>query len=80
MPSANRAAFAHDPSDYIVGDELYALGRYGQKTGRGFYRYEGRQRQDDYEVSAIAERPPASCMFAAARSATRKSTTAACSC
>ncbi|UVE16015.1 3-hydroxyacyl-CoA dehydrogenase NAD-binding domain-containing protein [Pseudomonas sp. LS44] len=53
---ANRAAFAHDPSYYIVGNELYALGRFGQKTGHGFYRYEGRQCQDDYEVAAIAER------------------------
>ncbi|WP_435608922.1 3-hydroxyacyl-CoA dehydrogenase NAD-binding domain-containing protein [Pseudomonas knackmussii] len=53
---ANRAAFAHDPSYYKVGDELYALGRYGQKTSRGFYIYEGRERQEDYEVVAIAER------------------------
>ncbi|WP_449433441.1 3-hydroxyacyl-CoA dehydrogenase NAD-binding domain-containing protein [Pseudomonas putida] len=53
---ANRAAFANDPTYYILGDELYALGRFGQKTGRGFYHYEGRQRQHDYEVVAIAER------------------------
>ncbi|PJI47311.1 MAG: 3-hydroxyacyl-CoA dehydrogenase [Pseudomonas sp.] len=53
---ANRAAFAHDPSYYRVGDALHALGRHGQKTGRGFYLYEGRQRHDDPEVLAIAER------------------------
>lgn len=53
---ANRAAFAHDPSYCRLGDELYALGRYGQKTARGFYLYEGRNRQDDYEVVALAER------------------------
>ncbi|PJI50437.1 MAG: 3-hydroxyacyl-CoA dehydrogenase [Pseudomonas sp.] len=52
---ANRAAFAHDPSYYKVGDALYALGRFGQKTGRGFYLYEGRQRNDDPEVIAIAQ-------------------------
>ncbi|TDF83951.1 3-hydroxyacyl-CoA dehydrogenase NAD-binding domain-containing protein [Pseudomonas sp. H9] len=53
---ANRAAIAHDPSYCRLGDELYALGRYGQKTSRGFYLYEGRNRQDDYEVVALAER------------------------
>ncbi|WP_447748156.1 3-hydroxyacyl-CoA dehydrogenase NAD-binding domain-containing protein [Pseudomonas nicosulfuronedens] len=53
---ANRAAFAHDPSYYKVGDALYALGRFGQKTGRGFYLYEGRQRNDDPEVVSIALR------------------------
>ncbi|MWV17044.1 3-hydroxyacyl-CoA dehydrogenase [Pseudomonas sp. L-22-4S-12] len=53
---SNLAATRHDPSYHILGNELYALGRYGQKTGHGFYRYEGRQRQDDYEVVAIAER------------------------
>ncbi|MFD2644584.1 3-hydroxyacyl-CoA dehydrogenase NAD-binding domain-containing protein [Pseudomonas japonica] len=53
---SNRAAIAHDESYCRLGDELYALDRYGQKTGRGFYRYEGRNRQDDYEVIALAER------------------------
>ncbi|RWU18968.1 3-hydroxyacyl-CoA dehydrogenase [Pseudomonas alkylphenolica] len=53
---ANRAAIAHDDSYCRLGDELYSLGRYGQKTGRGFYQYEGRQRHNDYEVVALAER------------------------
>ncbi|MCY1403161.1 Fatty acid oxidation complex subunit alpha [compost metagenome] len=54
---ANRAAIAHDESYCRIGDELYALGRYGQKTGSGFYRYEeGRRRRDDFEVIALAER------------------------
>ncbi|KPU61859.1 enoyl-CoA hydratase/isomerase family protein [Pseudomonas fluorescens] len=54
--NSNRAAFAHDQSYCRLGDELYAQGRHGQKTGRGFYLYEGRNRQDDYEVVALAER------------------------
>ncbi|MDH4608114.1 3-hydroxyacyl-CoA dehydrogenase NAD-binding domain-containing protein [Pseudomonas sp. BN102] len=52
----NRAAIAHDDSYCRLGEELYAMGRYGQKTGRGFYLYEGRNRKDDPEVVAIAER------------------------
>jgi 3-hydroxyacyl-CoA dehydrogenase len=53
---SNRAAIAHDDSYCRVGDELYRLGRHGQKTARGFYLYEGRDRQEDYEVVALAER------------------------
>ncbi|MCR6663618.1 MAG: 3-hydroxyacyl-CoA dehydrogenase NAD-binding domain-containing protein [Luteimonas sp.] len=49
-----------DPADekiYAVGDRLYALGRYGQKTGAGFYRYEVGNRKPipDPEVDAIVE-------------------------
>jgi 3-hydroxyacyl-CoA dehydrogenase len=51
-----RESLASDPSYYRLSDELYALGRLGQKTGRGMYIYEGRERQDDPEVLAIAER------------------------
>jgi 3-hydroxyacyl-CoA dehydrogenase len=50
-----REATAHDPSYFSIADELYARGHYGQKTGRGFYLYEGRERREDYEVVACAE-------------------------
>ena len=41
-----------DPRFYRVSDRLAELGRYGQKTGRGFYRYDGpdHKRQADPEV------------------------------
>ncbi|AGI25827.1 short chain enoyl-CoA hydratase / 3-hydroxyacyl-CoA dehydrogenase [Pseudomonas sp. ATCC 13867] len=53
---ANQAATAHDESYCRIGDELTVLKRHGQKSGRGFYRYEGRERQEDPEVVALAER------------------------
>ncbi|AYC32410.1 3-hydroxyacyl-CoA dehydrogenase [Pseudomonas cavernae] len=53
---SRREVIGHDPSYCKLGDELYALGRYGQKTGAGFYRYEGRERLDDPTVTALAER------------------------
>jgi 3-hydroxyacyl-CoA dehydrogenase len=36
-------------------ERLVALGRLGQKTGKGFYRYEGRTRIVDAEVTALIE-------------------------
>jgi len=45
----------HDPSYCRLGDELYALGRFGQKTKAGFYRYEGRERLDDPAVIRLAD-------------------------
>jgi 3-hydroxyacyl-CoA dehydrogenase len=36
-------------------ERLVALGRLGQKTGKGFYRYEGRTRIVDPEVTALIE-------------------------
>ena len=36
-----------------VADRLYELGRYGQKTQRGYYLYEGRDQKPDPEVIAI---------------------------
>ena len=45
-----------DPSYSWLVDELCALGRLGQKTGRGIYRYEGRKRIADPEVLDIAAR------------------------
>jgi 3-hydroxyacyl-CoA dehydrogenase len=53
---SRRDEIAHDPSYCKLADELYALGRYGQKTGRGFYRYDNRERLDDPEVVELAER------------------------
>ncbi|MEM7407053.1 MAG: 3-hydroxyacyl-CoA dehydrogenase NAD-binding domain-containing protein [Pseudomonadota bacterium] len=49
---------AEDPDNYQanpVADRLYELGRYGQKTGAGFYRYEPGKRVPlpDPEVDAI---------------------------
>ncbi|MBM5811337.1 MAG: 3-hydroxyacyl-CoA dehydrogenase [Gammaproteobacteria bacterium] len=44
-----------DPRFFRVSDRLAELGRFGQKTGRGFYRYEapGSPRQSDPEVAEI---------------------------
>ncbi len=39
-----------DPRFYRVSDRLAELGRFGQKTGRGFYRYENGERSIDPEV------------------------------
>jgi 3-hydroxyacyl-CoA dehydrogenase len=36
-------------------ERLVAAGRLGQKSGRGFYRYEGRSRVPDPEVTALIE-------------------------
>ncbi|WP_051101890.1 3-hydroxyacyl-CoA dehydrogenase NAD-binding domain-containing protein [Solimonas variicoloris] len=42
-------------ASYVIADRLYALGRYGQKSGAGYYRYgEDRRRpQPDAEVEAL---------------------------
>ncbi|VVO74422.1 Fatty acid oxidation complex subunit alpha [Pseudomonas fluorescens] len=52
---SRRELIAHDPSYCKLADALYALGRYGQKTSRGCYLYEGRERKDDPQVVALAE-------------------------
>ena len=39
-----------------LADDLCALGRFGQKTGHGFYLYESGKRQIDPEVAVLAER------------------------
>lgn len=50
-----REHLSADPSYQILCDKLYELGRYGQKTSRGFYFYEGREQSEDLEVIALAE-------------------------
>jgi len=52
---SRRDQIAHDPSYELIADRLYALGRYGQKTGRGFYIYEGREQKPDPEVERLSE-------------------------
>ncbi len=44
-----------DPRFYRVSDLLAELGRFGQKTGRGFYRYDGadRERRPDPELQDL---------------------------
>jgi len=54
--NSNGAATAYDKSYCRLGVELYALGRYGQKTGRGYYLYEGHNCKEDDEVVVLAER------------------------
>jgi len=39
--------------DVLVVDQLYEKGRYGQKTGAGWYNYEGRNAVTDPEVEQI---------------------------
>lgn len=45
-----------DPVYYRMCKVLCEMGRYGQKTGAGIYRYDGRQPQPDPEVMEIARR------------------------
>jgi 3-hydroxyacyl-CoA dehydrogenase len=42
-----------DPSYRIVSRELNKLGRHGQKTGKGYYRYEGRNAIEDPEALEV---------------------------
>ncbi|WP_372835574.1 3-hydroxyacyl-CoA dehydrogenase NAD-binding domain-containing protein [Puniceibacterium confluentis] len=50
-----RKAATRDPQDVVPvwADALYHLGRLGQKTGRGYYIYEGRQGTPDPEVDRL---------------------------
>jgi len=49
-----RSEIAHDPTYQAVQDKLFAMGRLGQKTGRGSYLYEGRTRIEDPEIVQIS--------------------------
>lgn len=42
-----------------VSDALCEAGRFGQKTGSGFFSYDGRERSDDPETTRIIERASA---------------------
>ncbi|MBB2497082.1 3-hydroxyacyl-CoA dehydrogenase family protein [Aquipseudomonas ullengensis] len=53
--AACHARIVQDPSYWRLADELEAMGYLGCKNGRGFYRYQDRERLEDYEVVAIAE-------------------------
>jgi 3-hydroxyacyl-CoA dehydrogenase len=51
----NAAHYPPDPSYYQADIALYSAGRMGQKTGKGYYRYEkgDRTRHDDPEALAL---------------------------
>lgn len=53
---SRRDEISQDPGYCKLADELYHLGRYGQKTGRGFYIYEDREKKEDPEVTQLAEK------------------------
>ncbi len=44
-----------DSSYAAIADRLAELGRFGQKTARGFYHYQGREKLPDAEVAALSE-------------------------
>ncbi|MDG2080082.1 MAG: 3-hydroxyacyl-CoA dehydrogenase NAD-binding domain-containing protein [Pseudomonadales bacterium] len=46
--------YSRDPAYSAICDRLCELERYGQKTGRGFYIYEGRDKKEDPEVMELA--------------------------
>lgn len=48
-------AFRHDPSYQRICDELFHLGRFGQKTGRGIFKYDGREWFEDPEVLQLSK-------------------------
>jgi 3-hydroxyacyl-CoA dehydrogenase len=50
-----REQLSDDPSYQIICDKLHQLGRFGQKTGRGFYLYQDKMRNEDPEVNILSE-------------------------
>ncbi len=48
------ACYSRDPIYQLLGDKLYELGRFGQKSGRGYYIYEGRDKKNDPELMELA--------------------------
>jgi 3-hydroxyacyl-CoA dehydrogenase len=51
----NAGGLPPDPSYRALVRKLFELGRFGQKTGAGYYRYDGRAPMADADVTAIAE-------------------------
>ncbi len=51
--TSNADKYPPDPSYYQADFALYEAGREGQKNGKGYYRYEGRNRIDDPEAIAL---------------------------
>jgi 3-hydroxyacyl-CoA dehydrogenase len=51
--TSNADKYPPDPTYYQADFALYEAGREGQKNGKGYYRYEGRERIDDPEAIAI---------------------------
>jgi 3-hydroxyacyl-CoA dehydrogenase len=51
----NAARYPPDPTYYQADIAMYSAGRLGQKTGKGYYKYEkgNRTRQDDPEALAL---------------------------
>ncbi len=50
-----RDRICKDPTFEVLGDRLYELGRYGQKTSHGYYRYVGRNQVNDPDFIPLAE-------------------------
>jgi 3-hydroxyacyl-CoA dehydrogenase len=53
---SRREFINQDPSYCKLADVLYGLGRFGQKTARGFYLYQGRERLEDPELQPLAQK------------------------
>jgi len=51
--TSNADKYPPDPAYYQADFALYEAGREGQKNGKGYYRYEGRNRIDDPEAIEI---------------------------
>ncbi len=50
---ANADRYPPDPTYYQADFALHDAGRLGQKTGKGYYRYEGRKRIDDPQAIEV---------------------------
>ncbi|AEB86645.1 3-hydroxyacyl-CoA dehydrogenase NAD-binding domain-containing protein [Alicycliphilus denitrificans] len=52
---AKEGRLPEDPLYRIVSRHLASVGRHGQKTGEGFYRYEGRVAADDVDTHSLVQ-------------------------